>query len=123
MPAGAAPVENIVLCAALDPGESSCESPESPPNPRFSWENLLFCSGGAGFELVEFKSYWYSMLEQICRACSHRLSIQDAYGEIAWDYLKLLLRSQAPDIIALRIEASLRDGLQRCSLQGLGGST
>jgi len=46
MPAGAAPVENIVLCAALDPGESSRESPESSPNPRFSRQNMLFCSGG-----------------------------------------------------------------------------
>jgi hypothetical protein len=56
MPAGAAPVENIVLCAALDPGESSCESPESSSNPRFSRENMWFCSGGAGFELLEFES-------------------------------------------------------------------
>jgi hypothetical protein len=46
----------VVLCAALDLGESSCESPESSPNPRFSRENMLFCSGGAGFELVEFES-------------------------------------------------------------------
>ena len=56
MPAGAAPVENIVLCAALPLGESSSESSESSPNPRFSRENMLFCSGGAGFELVEFES-------------------------------------------------------------------
>jgi hypothetical protein len=56
MPAGAAPVEIVVLCAALDPGESSCESPESPLNPRFSRENMWFCSGGAGFELGEFES-------------------------------------------------------------------
>ena len=41
----------VVLCAALAPGESSSESPESSPNPRFSRENMLFCSGGAGFEL------------------------------------------------------------------------
>ena len=41
----------VVLCAALDPGESSSESPESSPNPRFSRENMWFCSGGAGFEL------------------------------------------------------------------------
>jgi hypothetical protein len=66
----------VVLCAALPPGESSSESPESSSNPRFSRENLLFCSGGAGFELVEFESYWYSMLEQRCRACSRRPSIQ-----------------------------------------------
>jgi hypothetical protein len=52
-PAGAAPGEIVVLCAALDPGESSCESPESFPNPRFSKENMWFCSGGAGFQLVE----------------------------------------------------------------------
>jgi hypothetical protein len=56
MPAGAAPIEIIVLCAALPPGESSCESPESSQNPRFSRENMWFCSGGAGFELVEFES-------------------------------------------------------------------
>jgi hypothetical protein len=87
MPAGAAPVEFIVLCAALDPGESSCESPESPQNPRFSGENMRFCSGGAGFELGEFESYWYSMLEQICRACSHRLSIQDAQAETAYRFI------------------------------------
>ena len=74
----------VVLCAALDPGESSSESPESSPNPRFSRENMLFCSGGAGFELGEFESYWYSMLEQICRACSHHLSIQDAQAETAY---------------------------------------
>ena len=67
----------VVLCAALDPGESSCESPESSQNPRFSRESMWFCSGGAGFELGKFESYWYSMLEQRCRACSHRLSIQD----------------------------------------------
>jgi hypothetical protein len=77
MPAGAAPVEIIVLCAALPPGESSSESPESSQNPRFSTESMWFCSGGAGFELGKFESYWYSMLEQRCRACSHRLSIQD----------------------------------------------
>jgi len=47
----------VVLCAALNPGESSSESPESSQNPRFSRENLLFCSGGAGFELGEFESY------------------------------------------------------------------
>ncbi len=57
MPAGAAPVEIVVLCAALNPGESSSESPESSQNPRFSRENLLVCSGGAGFELGEFESY------------------------------------------------------------------
>jgi hypothetical protein len=56
MPAGAAPVEIVVLCAALDPGESSRESPESSKHPRFSRENMLFCSGGAGFELGEFES-------------------------------------------------------------------
>ena len=67
----------VVLCAALDPGESSCESPESSQNPRFFRENGWFCSRGAGFELGKFESYWYSMLEQRCRACSHRLSIQD----------------------------------------------
>ena len=43
----------VVLCAALPPGESSSESPESSQNPRFSRENMLFCSGGAGFELSE----------------------------------------------------------------------
>jgi hypothetical protein len=57
MPAGAAPVEIVVLCAALNPGESSSESPESSQNPRFSRENMCFCSGGAGFELGEFESY------------------------------------------------------------------
>jgi hypothetical protein len=56
MPAGAAPGEIIVLCDALDPGESSRESLESSPNPRFSRENGWFCSGGTGFELVEFES-------------------------------------------------------------------
>jgi hypothetical protein len=68
----------VVLCSALDPGESSCESPESSQNPRFSRESMWFCSGGAGFELGKFESYRYSMQEQRCRACSHRLSIQDA---------------------------------------------
>jgi hypothetical protein len=46
----------VVLCAALDPGESSSESPESSAKPRFSRENMWFCSGGAGFELGEFES-------------------------------------------------------------------
>ncbi len=59
-PAGAAPVEIIVLCAALDPKNISVsrasESPESSQTPRFSRENMWFCSGGAGFELVEFES-------------------------------------------------------------------
>ncbi len=32
----------VVWCAALPP----CESPESPQNPRFHWENRFFCSGG-----------------------------------------------------------------------------
>ena len=77
----------VVSCAALAPGESSSESPESSPNPRFSRENMLFCSGGAGFELGEFESYWYSMLEQICRACSHHLSIQDAQAETAYRFI------------------------------------
>jgi hypothetical protein len=77
----------VVSCAALAPGESSSESPESSPNPRFSRENRLFCSGGAGFELGEFESYWYSMLEQICRACSHHLSIQDAQAETAYRFI------------------------------------
>jgi hypothetical protein len=74
----------VVSCAALDPGESSSESPESFQNPHFSRENLLFCSGGAGFELGEFESYWYSMLEQRCRECSRRPSIQGASAEIAY---------------------------------------
>jgi len=60
MPAGAAPVEIIVLCAALAPKNISVsrasESPESSPNPRFSKENMLFCSRGAGFELGGFES-------------------------------------------------------------------
>jgi len=43
----------VVLCAALAPGESSCESPESSPDLRFPREIMWFCSGGAGFELVE----------------------------------------------------------------------
>jgi hypothetical protein len=30
------------LCAALDPGESSSESPESSAKPRFSKENMCF---------------------------------------------------------------------------------
>ena len=46
----------VVLCAALDPGESSTESPESSSNPHFSRENMWFCSGGAGFELGKFES-------------------------------------------------------------------
>jgi hypothetical protein len=41
----------VVLCAALPPGESSSESPESSPNLHFPRENMMFCSGGAGFEL------------------------------------------------------------------------
>jgi len=57
MPTGAAPGEIIVSCAALASTNISVsrasESPESSPNPRFSRENMLFCSGGAGFELVE----------------------------------------------------------------------
>gem|GEM_PF-1034698 len=53
MPAGAAPIEIIVLCAALVPGESSFESPESSSNPRFPRQNMWFCSGGAGFELCD----------------------------------------------------------------------
>ena len=56
MPAGAAPVENIVLCAALDPGESSRESPESSPNPRVSGKTCCVVVGGEGFELGEFES-------------------------------------------------------------------
>jgi hypothetical protein len=60
MPAGAAPGEIIVLCAALDPTNISVsrasESPESSHNPRFSRENMWFCSGGAGFELGKFES-------------------------------------------------------------------
>jgi hypothetical protein len=56
MPAGAAPVEIVVLCAALDPKNISVsrasESPESSPNPRFFRENMLFFSGGSGSELV-----------------------------------------------------------------------
>jgi hypothetical protein len=60
MPAGAAPCRNHRLVRCLGPqkhfSESSSESPESSPNPRFYRENLLFCSGGAGFELVEFES-------------------------------------------------------------------
>ena len=56
MPAGAAPIEIVVSCAALVLGESSRESPESSPNPRFPREKMWFCSGGAGFELVEFES-------------------------------------------------------------------
>ena len=46
----------VVLCAALPPGESSSESPESSQTPRFSRENTWFCSGGAGFELGKFES-------------------------------------------------------------------
>ncbi len=42
----------VVLCAASPPGESSSESPESPRNRRFPKEYMLFCSGGAGFELL-----------------------------------------------------------------------
>ena len=53
MPAGAAPGEIIVLCAALDPTNISVsrasESPESSSNPGSSRENMWFCSGGAGF--------------------------------------------------------------------------
>ena len=33
---------------------------------------------------------------------------------------KFLIRSQVPDIIQLRIEASLRDSLHWCDLQSLG---
>jgi len=36
--------------------ESSCGSPESSSNPRFSGEYMWFCSGGAGFELGKFES-------------------------------------------------------------------
>jgi hypothetical protein len=54
------PCRNRRLVRCLGPqkhfSESSRESPESSSNPRFSKENMLFCSGGAGFELVEFES-------------------------------------------------------------------
>jgi len=54
MPAGAAPGEIIVSCAALDPKNISVsranKSPESSPKRRFSKEIMLFCNGGAGFE-------------------------------------------------------------------------
>jgi hypothetical protein len=33
-----------------------------------------------------------------------------------------LIRSQVPDIIQIRIEATLRDGLRWCGLQSLGWS-
>jgi hypothetical protein len=42
MPAGAAPVEIIVSCAALDPSESPSESPESSTNPRFPGKTCGF---------------------------------------------------------------------------------
>lgn len=41
----------VVLCAALAAGESFSESPESSSKARFYSENMLFCRGGAGFEL------------------------------------------------------------------------
>ena len=54
------PLEKSSSCAALDPTNISVsrasESPESSHKPRFSWENMWFCSGGAGFELGEFES-------------------------------------------------------------------
>ena len=42
------------------------------------------------------------------------------YAEIAYHSTKFLIRSQVPDIIQLRIEASLRDRLHWCGLQSLG---
>ena len=56
VPSGAAPGEIIVSCAALEPGASLCESPESSPKPRFSRGKMLFYSGCAGFELGKFES-------------------------------------------------------------------
>jgi len=54
------PCRNRRLVRCLGPqkyfSESSSESPESSSNPRFSGENMWFCSGGAGFELVELES-------------------------------------------------------------------
>ena len=44
MPAGVATVE--ILGPQKHFSESSRESPESSPNPRFSRENMWFCSGG-----------------------------------------------------------------------------
>ena len=44
------------------------------------------------------------------------------WTETAYHSTKFLIRSQVPDIIQLRIEASLRDRLHCCGLQGLGRS-
>jgi hypothetical protein len=54
------PCRNRRLVRCLGPqkhfSESSSESLESSPDLRFPRENMLFCIGGAGFELVEFES-------------------------------------------------------------------
>jgi hypothetical protein len=42
------------------------------------------------------------------------------FDETAYHSKKFLIGLQLPDIIQLRIEASLRDRLQWCGLQGLG---
>ena len=44
------------------------------------------------------------------------------FDETACRSTKFLIRSQVPDIIQLRIEASLRDRLYWCDLQGVGRS-
>jgi len=49
----------------------------------------------------------------------------DARGWRDWTetvdhHIKFLIRSEVPDIIQLRIEASLNDRLHWCGLQGLG---
>jgi hypothetical protein len=60
MPAGAAPVEIVVSCAALDPKSISVSRPVSRQSrPRtlvFPGKTCCFVVGGEGFELGEFES-------------------------------------------------------------------
>jgi hypothetical protein len=41
-------------------------------------------------------------------------------AETAYHLIKFLIALQVPDIIALRVEASVSDRLQWCGLQGFG---
>jgi hypothetical protein len=56
MPAGAAPVEFIVLCAALDPKNISVSRQSRPRTLVFPRKTCDFVAEGVGFELVEFES-------------------------------------------------------------------
>ncbi len=76
------------VLAAFVLGESSCESPESPQDPRFSMKKGGFAMDEVAFELGArcFDSRgWRDWTETV-------------------DYsTKFLLRSQVPDIIQLRV--------------------